>query len=366
MYSDIFDLEQLGGAGRNAAASASVGTTETTAPVLAFKAGKIDLTWQADVQKYACLADTARGEVRLVWKEAGLQWQWYDRREKLVKDTIRLRDLEGSTFERVPLASNIHKDDRVYVWTKKTGEYSMYWMQDAVADKDDEIVASINQYLADPQSAAPVGVTAMDTDTTAAAGSTAAGATGTGATTAGESQVDALSSILENLGMPQSGAGAVDTVGTAAAAGDTTARTLTLADLQGAMAGIPQAADSAAASGPGPELSQVVTPAAITALLQNEQAKERLIQFLPEDQRTAEHLEENLRSPQVQQTLRSLTQALLPDDTGNQDGFYSVLANFSLDPADGQAAMLSNNPIQAFLDCVLAKVEKDKQEESKE
>jgi 26S proteasome regulatory subunit N13 len=106
-------------------------------------------------------------------------------------------------------------------------------------------------------------------------------------------------------------------------------------------------------------LAQVVTPAAIGQLLENEQVKNRLMELLPEEQRSPEHLEENLRSPQVQQTLRSLTAALLPDDEGSMDGFYSVLANFSLDPADGQAALVANNPIQAFLDCVLAKVQKD-------
>jgi 26S proteasome regulatory subunit N13 len=88
---------------------------------------------------------------------------------------------------------------------------------------------------------------------------------------------------------------------------------------------------------------------------------------LPEDQRNAASLQDNLRSPaQVQQTLRSLTAALLADDGGNMDGFYSVLANVALDPADGQAAMIAQNPIQAFLDCILAKVENDKPAEAEE
>jgi len=357
MYSDIFDLDQLGaastsGAGRNAGASAG----NETSPLVSFKAGKMNLEYKADTAKYECVADTARGEIRMVWKEAGLQWQWYDRREKLVKDTVLIRDLPESTFERLPLTDSQHKDDRIYVWTKRSGEYEMFWMQDASEEKDDEVVALVNQYLADPQSAAPEGVTAMDTDNADATGSSGAG-------DGNQSQVDALSSILENLGMPQSTA---DSNAAAAATSGDSGGVLTLADLHGAMAGI----QSAPASGPGPSLSDVVTPTAISQLLVNEQVKARLMELLPEEQRSAEHLEENLRSPQVQQTLRSLTAALLPDDTGNMDGFYSVLANFSLDPADGNAALAANNPIQAFLDCVLASVEKDKgeemQEESKE
>ena len=132
---------------------------------------------------------------------------------------------------------------------------------------------------------------------------------------------------------------------------------LTLADLQGAMAGI----QNQAASQPVP-LTEVVTPAAISSIMENEGARERLIALLPEEHRSAEFLEENLRSPQVQQTLRALTQALLPDGAGNMDSFYSVLANFSLESADGQEAMAANNPIQAFLDCLLASVKKESEE----
>jgi hypothetical protein len=71
------------------------------------------------------------------------------------------------------------------------GEYKMYWIQDASAEKDDEGVASVNQYLADLQSAAPVdsssgvgsgdgaggsGTGTMDTDDTDGASGGSAGA----------------------------------------------------------------------------------------------------------------------------------------------------------------------------------------------
>jgi len=64
--------------------------------------------------------------------------------------------------------------------------------------------------------------------------------------------------------------------------------------------------------------------------------------------------------------LRSLTSALLPDDNGSMDGYHSVLANFQLDASDGQKALSEGkSPIQAFLDCVLASVEKENSEEGK-
>lgn len=91
--------------------------------------------------------------------------------------------------------------------------------------------------------------------------------------------------------------------------------------------------------------------------------KERLIEFLPEEQRSVEHLAENLRSPQVRATLRSLTAALLPDDTGSMDGYYSVLANFNLDGAQESLIANHNNSLQAFLECVLKSVEKEKEEQ---
>jgi 26S proteasome regulatory subunit N13 len=391
MYSDIFDLDQLNGGGGAGSAGAGRNVRDSssdTSPLVSFHAGKMNLAYNDDTGKYDCVADTARGEVRLVWKEAGLQWQWYDRREKLVKDTIRLNNYPGSTFERIDVPGKVHEQDRVYVWTKRPGEYEMYWMQDVAEEKDDEVVASVNQYLADPQSAAPQGTggaatggvgvgvgagssNAMDTDAADATGDGSAGSAGNAGNAnansdANQSQVDALSSILENLGMPQStGDAGLTASASASASGATPGSTLTLADLQGAMAGIQAStATGAGAGSSAPALSEVVTPAAITQLLENEEVKNRLMELLPEEQRSPEHLQENLRSPQVQQTLRSLTSALLPDDDGNMDGFYSVLANFSLDPADGQAAMVANSPIQAFLDCILASVEKDKQAES--
>ena len=81
-------------------------------------------------------------------------------------------------------------------------------------------------------------------------------------------------------------------------------------------------------------------------------------------------LRENLRSPQVQQALHSLTMALVgqDDDQGSLESYHSIIANFQLTAEDGAAAMASGNPIQAFLDCLLASVTKENEstEEGKE
>jgi UCH-binding domain len=426
MYSDIFEqfsnAARRGGPGSPPTANSGSGPQEPSA-VVSFWAGKIDLTWQEDIQSFHCEPSPTRGEVRLVWKTAAsggtadsstapaasyLEWQWFDRKKSSIVDRypipIPSESIPATTFERVQLPlGKKHANDRVYVWNCSTpaspeespanGLYRMYWMQkkhdeetkvEATADDDeempdkkvtfehpdDEIVAKVNQYLADPESARPP----SDTSTVAAAP--------TGTTAA---QVDALSSILENLGMPQGSETAAATT-TAATTTDSAApaaatNTLTLADLQGAMASIQQQQQEAVAAASGPNLPDVVTPAAINELLQNAEVRQRLIALLPENQRTDEQLNDNVRSPQVQQTLRALTQILLPDEQDDDDavlaargdddnpldGLYTLLANFQLDPADGQVALATTgNPIQAFLDCILASVSKKAADEAAE
>jgi UCH-binding domain len=100
--------------------------------------------------------------------------------------------------------------------------------------------------------------------------------------------------------------------------------------------------------------------------LQDEGARQRLVQLLPEGQQSEEFLRENLQSAQMQSTLRALTHALLPDDHGDLSGYASVVANFQLDAAAGQDALAQGNPIQAFLDCIVASVENEKDDDEEE
>jgi hypothetical protein len=342
MYSDLLDV--LGGG--NAAVSASSSSENNRYIATSFKAGKMNLE-PREGGKFWVTPDTRRGTVQLVWTSNSLKWEWKCRRNNdQVVDSFDVTP--GATFERVESPTG-----RVYVLSQPR---CMYWMQDASDEKDDDICVQVNQYLANPDEAKPQGsggdaamAQAMQTSSTTT--------TTTSTTTSGNTnQVDALSNILENLGMPQQNQQQSTPTATA------TTGTLTLADLQGAMSGLGASTAPAAA---GPPLQEIVTPEAISSLLEDEAVCTRLLELLPEEQQTRQHLEDNLRSPQVQQTLRSLTAALAPDDAGNMEGYHSVLANFSLDPQDGQAALASGNPIQAFLDAVLASVV-DEQEETKE
>jgi len=143
---------------------------------------------------------------------------------------------------------------------------------------------------------------------------------------------------------------------------DTNVGTLTLDDLRGAMAGLatasPPPPPDVAAVPPGPPLDVLLSHDAVSGsgLLDNPDVRKRLVSLLPEGQRTNESLEENLRSPQVTQCLQGLSATL----TSNEDtsGFVDLVANFQMNPEDGAEAMAAGNPIGAFLDCIVKKVER--------
>jgi hypothetical protein len=384
MYTDMFDHGAGGGssgrrAGRNSR-NDTAASNDIETIVVRFKAGQIDLSIDNDADttttaastvasKFRCVAKPARGEVRLVKSTTSSNesttyfWQWYDRTLNSVQETTNLLGTTGDTngFERIILPNKkIHELDRVYVWTNirkdenQVPVYKMYWMQDADASKDEEIVASVNQYFEEVATAI---VTAAATSSSSA------------------SQVDALSSILENLGMPQTAsASSLDAAGngveplsssTNSSSTTTTVRNqLTLADLQGAMASVHQQLPSSTAT-VGPSLQDVVSLSAIDAIMDNPDACQRLIQYLPPEQQSMEYLRENLTSSSMQSTLRVLTQMLLPNnDDGNlYSGYSNLIANFQLNAADGESALLlEQNPVQAFLNCIIASVEKDNSE----
>jgi len=357
MYSDLFDALSPNSTSSNSARSNS-NNNEETKPLLSFKAGKVELALQEN-GKFLATPDTRRCQVNLKYDDdSQLIWEWYDRREKKVMDSIRITDPVNLVRADVPKSQDADSNDRVYFW-KLDNEWRMFWLQDK--EEDPELIDNANKILKEPTKPSTPD-SAEGGDDAAARGNDPVSARSPSSVSTTTRQVDALSNILENLGMPQGGdksssngaSAAAQAPGTSAAAG--AGGTLTLADLQSAMGGVQTQQEN---SNP-PGLHEVVTPGAISSLLANEEVRNRLMQELPEEQRSAEFLESCLRSPQVQQTLRSLTSALLPDDNGSMDGYHSVLANFQLDASDGQKALSEGkSPIQAFLDCVLASVEKE-------
>jgi UCH-binding domain len=366
MYADLFD--QLGRS-RNAAANATV----ETPPIVAFKAGVMKLepsqltgdihdTSNSNPAAFTCTADTAtRGQIRLIRSPTNadeLKWQLYDRRRDTVVETEII--VPGTTFTKVERGGlNAKTNDRIYVWTRpaSTPMYKMYWLQDADDTDDDDIVKTVNETL---QSAKVIVTTTTSSTGTRTSSSRGAGATaGSGGSTNADPQVDTLSSLLENLGMPAPAAAGTSAGGSGS--GGTTSNQLTLADLQGAMASIQQQQQEQQAQ-QQVDLTDIITTEAITDLLDhNEAAVQRLLPFLPESQQTIEHLRDNLLSPSVRRSLALLSQALQDGDS-----YGSVIANFQLDPNAGQDALIRGNPVAAFLDCVTASVAAAAQQEDEE
>jgi len=112
-----------------------------------------------------------------------------------------------------------------------------------------------------------------------------------------------------------------------------------------------QAAAAAARTAP---LPLIVNPTdALASATRSDESIARLLALLPEGQRTREHLEAAIRSPQFRQGLEGLSAAL------SSENFTAVFASFGLDPADGQDSMARGDSVGAFLDAIRAKIARE-------
>jgi hypothetical protein len=298
MYSDLFDA--LGGNPNSSSSSNARGnnnSSEEAKPLLSFKAGKVELALQEN-GKFLATPDTRRCQVNLKYNEdSQLVWEWFDRREKKVMDTIRITDPVNLERADVPKSEDADTNDRVYYW-KLDSEWRMIWLQDK--EEYPELIDKVNKILKETTKPSPVDSAESGGDA-ASGGSDPVAARSPSSVSTTTRQVDALSNILENLGMPQGGDQSNTTSASAAAPAPGAATgaggTLTLADLQSAMGGVQTQQEN---TNP-PGLHEVLTPGAISSLLANEEVRNRLMQELPEEQRSSEFLESCLRSPQVQQ-----------------------------------------------------------------
>lgn len=71
-----------------------------------------------------------------------------------------------------------------------------------------------------------------------------------------------------------------------------------------------------------------------SGILQDNAVRAMLIPLLPEGQQSAEFLEANLRSPQLQQSMDALSHAL------SSDNFASIMTNLQIDPMPGTARLV--------------------------
>eukprot|EP00595_Chromulina_sp_UTEXLB2642_P001348 CAMPEP_0196762548 /NCGR_PEP_ID=MMETSP1095-20130614/2256_1 /TAXON_ID=96789 ORGANISM="Chromulina nebulosa, Strain UTEXLB2642" /NCGR_SAMPLE_ID=MMETSP1095 /ASSEMBLY_ACC=CAM_ASM_000446 /LENGTH=222 /DNA_ID=CAMNT_0042113783 /DNA_START=448 /DNA_END=1116 /DNA_ORIENTATION=- len=107
-------------------------------------------------------------------------------------------------------------------------------------------------------------------------------------------------------------------------------------------------------------LQEILTSDAIfnSGVLDDPQVRAQIIEQLPESQRSEEFLEDNIRSPQFQQSLESLSNAL------QSDGGNAVMANIGVDPSPGTNDLLRGDAISAFLTSVQASADVESLSES--
>ena len=110
-----------------------------------------------------------------------------------------------------------------------------------------------------------------------------------------------------------------------------------------------------------PSLGKILTREKVTKLFESldEENKKRLIDLLPEKQKTTQGFYDNINSAQFKQGLGSLTMAL------ESENLPSIISSFQLDINESQKY---GDGVEAFVKCIIAKYtpKEDKKEEKKE
>ena len=107
-----------------------------------------------------------------------------------------------------------------------------------------------------------------------------------------------------------------------------------------------------------PSLSDILKREKITQFFDSldEETKNKLIQLLPENQRSVQGFYDNINSAQFRQGLGSLTYAL------DSENLATIISSFQLDMKDAQNSL---DGVEAFVNCLIAKFEKEENKEDK-
>lgn len=233
-----------------------------------FKAGKMD--W--DGKKVT--ADKRKGKVLLFTSEDEqlTHFQWIDReKNEIGLDLIVINDAYFERIEKV-------KDGRVYLLRFTSSDKKLFfWMQEPKTEGDEEIMKKFNE---------SVGANIPEKKSGGAAASAGGHSTGPGA---GANIDPQLSAVLQQFLESQGGQSAQRT--------------------------------------PPIPMTAALTTEVLSGLGSDEAAVAEMTPLLPEGHRSAEGVREALASPQLQQSLRALTQAV------HSDQLPVLFASLGLDPS---------------------------------
>lgn len=243
-----------------------------------FKAGRMD--WDGRM----VTPDKRKGKILLYTSEEDqlTHFQWMDRdKNEVVTDLIVIND---AYLERIQKCTS----GRAYILRFTSSDKKMFfWMQEPSTDKDDENIKKFNEAVGATIPEKPAAATPAAAPATAAAA-----APGAAAPAPATQEIDPqLRAVLTQF-LTQGGAGG---------------------------AGMAQRA-------PLP-MTTVLTTEVLQSLLTDEAACSEMIGLLPESHKNQEGLSEVLASPQLQQSLSALTQAV------HSDQLPVLLASLGLDPS---------------------------------
>ncbi|KAJ8598779.1 hypothetical protein CTAYLR_010556 [Chrysophaeum taylorii] len=288
-------------------------------PIVRFKAGKCE-TEARSGGKVWVMPTPRRGEVQLVRVDSLMHFQWRDRTTLAVDASCDHMVFPGDAkFEKIDTG----RDDRVYVlqFRENTARRFFFWMQAKDASDDDALVARLNAAMnGDAPAPAPAG----QLGNVLRRFQEGAEPSGPGAIT-----LEGLQSVMQNLGMPPQARQQRQP--------EPASQPVSSEALQRAMTG---------ALPPPLSLADVLAPEAIDAsgILEDEAAVARLLDHLPEPQRSRDELRAVARRPQFRQALAQLASALR-----TPDNFASIFANFGIEPSTTPTP----DPVRAFLDAIM-------------
>lgn len=292
--------------------------------------------------------ELTKGTISLVKGSDGLtHFQWTDRSTNtVVDDWIVFPD--DAVLSKVSTGVS---NDRVYLlqWRAPASRQVMFWMQDKLPTEDADNCRKFNEYMSAPPAqgndANPGGADLMRllgrAGRPAAATAAPAGAAAVPASIGGFD----FSQLLQGaLAQPAAAPASTPAAATRpAGAAPATGGGLTAQDFQNAMMGL---SGEARPREPTAELRDVLRGDQIvnSGALSDPQVIADLLPLLPEGQQTPQHLEQAIRSPQLQQAVDDLQNAIESDPTG------AVIANFGMTPPAGGVSLV--DPVGTFLDAV--------------
>ncbi|XP_071742091.1 26S proteasome regulatory subunit RPN13 [Rutidosis leptorrhynchoides] len=255
--------------------------------LLEFRAGKMHL------EGTRVVADPRKGLVRIGRGEEGLvHIQWLNRGNDTIEDD-QIVFPEEAVFEKVGQSS-----ERVYLLKFQTDDRKcFFWMQEPIADNDEELCKSVNLYLNQP-----IDLPTEEEDNTL-----------------GED----ISSRAGDLVGPSMGTEAMSDVSSSGP--------VKLSDLQRILSNIGPSGEVADPDG-GLGLGDILRPELLLPLMET-LSLEQVASHLPEGEWTPEELMELLQSPPFRQQVDSFTYVL---KTGQID-----LTQFGVDPSKYKFTVLS-------------------------